>query len=70
MTAKEITLLSIAFAIFNATLLGVILCISWNYGLTNLSPLIPPLELIDAILIKVAFSSITGKGINFRVNQN
>jgi hypothetical protein len=70
MTAKELTLLSIAFAIFNATLLGAILCISWNYGVTSLSPNIPRLELIDAILIKVAFSAFIGKGINFSATKD
>ena len=70
MLFKEFALISILFSVFNTVLLGAILWLSWNYGVTALSPSIPELGLIDAILIKVAFSAFIGKGINFSVSKN
>jgi hypothetical protein len=65
---QQIAVLSIVIFILNTVLLGVILCLSWNYGVTALSPSIPSIGLMEAILIKIAFSSLIGKGIKFSVS--
>jgi hypothetical protein len=66
---QQIALITILLFIFNTLLFGAILWISWNYGVTALSPNIPTISLFEAILIKMAFASLIGKGIKFSVND-
>jgi len=66
---QQIALITILVFIFNTLLLGAILCISWNYGVTALSPNIPTIGLLEAILIKIAFTSLMGNGLKFSVND-
>ena len=68
MLLKELTLIAVLINGFNMILLGTILCISWNYGVTALSPLIPKISWTEAILIKIAFSSFIGDGFKFSIN--
>ena len=70
MFLRELISISVLTSGFNAVLLGSILCVSWNYGVTGLSSSIPELGLIQAILIKVAFSAITGSGFKFHADFN
>lgn len=70
MFLRELITISVLTSGFNAVLLGSILCISWNYGVTGLSPLIPELGLIQAILIKIFFSAITGNRFKFHADFN
>jgi hypothetical protein len=70
MFLRELTIISILVSGFNAILLGSVLYVSWNYGITELSPLIPEIGFIEAILIKIAFAAITGSGFNFHADFN
>jgi hypothetical protein len=70
MFLREVITISVLASVFNAVLLGSILCFSWNYGVTGLSPLIPEIGLIQAILIKISFSAMTGKGLKFHADLN
>ena len=70
MFLREIISISVLTSGFNAVLLGSILCVSWNYGVTGLSPLIPEIGFIQAILIKICFSAMTGNGFKFNADFN
>lgn len=62
--------MSVVISIFNIILLGSILYLSWNYGVTELSPSIPTIGLIDVILIKMAFTALIGTGFKFSASFN
>lgn len=70
MLLREVTIISILASGLNAVLLGSILYFSWNYGVTALSPSIPEIGFIEAILIKIAFSAMTGNGFKFHADFN